>query len=136
MTTAGYSGTPLPSKLGLKEGFSVALVGAPRGFRETLAPLPPRISWRRSLRAPLDCVLLFAPDVAALESRFATAAAALAPAGMVWVAWPKKASKVPTDLTEDVVRAHGLAVGLVDVKVCAVDDVWSGLKFVRRLRDR
>lgn len=133
---AGYSGTPLPSKLGLKEGFAVALLGAPSGFRRGLAPLPARISWHSQLRPGLDCVLLFARDLATLEARFSPAAASLSTAGMLWVAWPKKASKVPTDLTEDRVRAHGLARGLVDVKVCAVDEVWSGLKFVRRLRDR
>ena len=133
---AGYSGTPLPSKLGLKEGFVVALLGAPSGFRLSLSPLPPRISWRDALCPGLDCVILFAADLAALEARFAAAATALRPAGMLWVAWPKKASKVPTDLTEDRVRAHGLAGGLVDVKVCAVDEVWSGLKFVRRVGDR
>jgi hypothetical protein len=126
----------LASKLGLKEGFAVALLGAPTGFRRRLAPMPPRISWHSELRARLDCVVLFAPDLATLEERFAPAAAALTAAGMLWVAWPKKASKVPTDLTEDRVRAHGLASGLVDVKVCAVDEVWSGLKFVRRLGDR
>jgi hypothetical protein len=132
----GYSGTPLASKLGLKEGFAVALLGAPPGFRRGLVPLPPRISWHGALRPRLDCVVLFVPDLATLEARFAPAAASLAVAGMIWVAWPKKASKVPTDLTEDRVRAHGLACGLVDVKVCAVDEVWSGLKFVRRLADR
>jgi hypothetical protein len=133
---AGYSGTPLASKLGLKEGFAVALLGAPAGFRRGLAPPPPRISWHRELCPRLDCVVLFAPDLATLEERFAPAAASLTAAGMLWVAWPKKASKVPTDLTEGRVRAHGLAGGLVDVKVCAVDEVWSGLKFVHRLRDR
>jgi hypothetical protein len=133
---AGYSGTPLPSKLGLKEGFAVALLGAPAGFRRGLAPLPSRISWHGELRPGLDCVILFASDLATLQAGFAPAAASLTAAGMLWVAWPKKASKVPTDLTEDRVRAHGLAAGLVDVKVCAVDEVWSGLKFVRRIGDR
>ena len=132
----GYSGTPLAKKLGLKEGQRVALLGAPVGFRETLGPLPPGIRWQFDLRAPIDCALLFAPETAALETMLEPAAAALTPAGMLWVTWPKKASKVPTDLTEDRVRARGLAVGLVDVKVCAVSDVWSGLKFVRRLKDR
>ncbi len=132
----GYSGTPLARKLGLKEGFAVALLGAPSGFQRALAPLPPGISWHARLRPRLDCVVLFAPDLATLRARVAPAAASLRPAGMLWVAWPKKASKVPTDLTEARVRAHGLAGGLVDVKVCAVDEVWSGLKFVRRLRDR
>jgi hypothetical protein len=132
----GYSGTPLAKKFGLKEGQRVALFSAPAGFRETLAPVPPRIHWQTNLRAPIDCVILFAPRAAALDTALRPAAAALTSAGMLWVAWPKKAAKVPTDLTEDRVRAYGLAAGLVDVKVCAVTDVWSGLKFVRRLKDR
>lgn len=133
---AGYSGTPLAKKLGLRGGQRVAARGAPSDFRRTLEPLPPGIYWQTDLQAPLDCVLLFAPVAAALEPALRQAAAALTPAGMLWVAWPKKAAKVPTDLTEDRVRAHGLAIGLVDVKVCAISEVWSGLKFVRRLRDR
>jgi hypothetical protein len=132
----GYSGTPLTTKLGLKAGQRVALYRAPAGFRETLEPIPPGIKWRTALRAPLDCVVLFAPAAATLESALERAAAALTPAGMLWVAWPKKAAKVATDLSEDRVRAYGLALGLVDVKVCAVTEVWSGLKFVRRLKDR
>jgi hypothetical protein len=133
---AGYSGKPLAAKLGLKPGLSVALLGAPSGFHRSLSPEPSAIAWHHRLRAGLDCIVLFAPDFATLEAGFAPAAASLTPSGMLWVAWPKRASKVATDLTEDRVRAHGLAVGLVDVKVCAVDDVWSGLKFVRRLTDR
>jgi len=133
---AGYSGAPVATKLGLREGIAVAHLSAPPGFRRVLAPLPPRIAWHAKLRPGLDCVLLFATDLATLERRFAPAVESLTAAGMIWVAWPKKASGVATDLTEDRVRAHGLAAGLVDVKVCAVDAVWSGLKFVRRLRDR
>ena len=108
----------------------------PAGFLGALEPIPPGITWRTELRSPLDGVLLFAAMAAALEAALAAAAAALTPAGMLWVAWPKKAAKVATDLTEDRVRDYGLEVGLVDVKVCAISDVWSGLKFVRRSRDR
>ncbi len=133
---AGYSGTPLAKKLGLKQGQRIALCGAPEGFRRSLEPAPAGIVWRTELRPTLDAILLFAPRVAALEASLLPAASALTPAGMLWVAWPKRASKVPTDLTEDRVRAFGLAAGLVDVKVCAISDVWSGLKFVRRLKDR
>jgi hypothetical protein len=132
----GYSGTPLAKKLGLKEGQRIALQGAPEGFLGTLDPLPAGIVWRADLRATVDGVLLFAPRVAALEAALLPAASALTPAGMLWVAWPKRAAKVPTDLTEDRVRAFGLAAGLVDVKVCAINEIWSGLKFVRRLEDR
>jgi hypothetical protein len=127
---AGYSGTPLAKKLGLKEGQRIALHGAPEGFLRTLDPLPPGIVWRADLRGTVDGVLLFAPAAAALE------AAPLTPAGMLWVAWPKRAANVPTDLSEGRVRAFGLAAGLVDVKVCAISEIWSGLKFVRRLEDR
>jgi hypothetical protein len=133
---AGYSGTPLAKKLGLKEGQRIALHGAPDGFLRTLDPLPAGLVWRADLRAPVDGVLLFVPMVAALEAALLAAASALTPAGMLWVAWPKRAAKVPTDLTEDRVRAFGLAAGLVDVKVCAISEIWSGLKFVRRLEDR
>jgi hypothetical protein len=132
----GYSGTPLAKKLGLKEGQRVALFGAPPDFRDTLTPIPPGIQWQADLRAPIDCVVLFAPAEATLDRALGSAAAALTSAGMLWVAWPKKASRVPTDLTEDRVRARGLAAGLVDVKVCAITEVWSGLKFVRWLKGR
>ena len=132
----GYSGTPLAKKLGLKEGQRVALYGAPPDFRDTLRPVPSRIQWQTDLRAPIDCVVLFAPVAATLDVALRSAAGALTSAGMLWVAWPKKAAKVVTDLTEDRVRAQGLAAGLVDVKVCAITEVWSGLKFVRRLTDR
>jgi hypothetical protein len=133
---AGYSGTPLARKLGLKEGQRIALYNAPAEVPSLLGPVPPGISWRSDLRPALDGVLLFAPMAATLDAAIGAAAAALTPAGMLWVAWPKRAAKVATDLTEDRVRAYGLAVGLVDVKVCAISDVWSGLKFLRRLRDR
>lgn len=130
MAEAGYSGTPLQKKLGLKAGFRVAVVGA---------PLPEGISGvevRSRVRAPLDAVLLFTTSVADLSRRAPRAMEVLVPDGMLWVCWPKKASGVATDLTEDVLRDVLLPTGWVDVKVCAVDDVWSGLKFVRRLSER
>ena len=132
----GYSGTPLIRKLGLQEGHRVALLGAPPGFRTLLRPLPAALHWTDRLEPPLDCIILFAPDSAALHRGLRGAASALAPAGMLWVAWPKKAAEAPTDLSSARVRTAGLESGLVDVKVCAVTDVWSGLKFVRRLKDR
>jgi len=134
---AGYSGKALIQKLGFKPGHRVALSSAPPGFLEELAPLPEgmRLATRRS-RTLLDAVLLFAPDQAALEAELAGWIRRLEPAGMLWVAWPKRASRVATDLDENVVRRMGLAAGVVDVKVCAVNEVWSGLKFVRRLKDR
>ena len=132
---AGYSGTPLPRKLGIKPDSRVLLVAPPDGFE--LAGLPPGVvPHERAGTGPYDVVLAFCPDLAALRRRFAPLARRLATAGALWIAWPKKASGVRTDLTENVVRDHGLAAGLVDVKVAAVDATWGGLKFVVRLRDR
>lgn len=133
---AGYSRTPLVSKLGIKAGFSVAMLGAPKGYSRTLGALPQNVTFATSLRGGLDFIHFFATRRRELEMRFATLAKALAPAGMLWISWPKKAAEAETDLDENVVRDVGLAHGLVDVKVCAVDETWSGLKFVRRLKDR
>lgn len=132
----GYSGTPLVRKLGIKPGMLVGLRHAPAGFRAALEPWPAGARITTPAAGPLDAIMLFAGDAAMLEREFPLAAAALRPAGMLWIAWPKKASRMPTDLSEGRVRAIGLAAGLVDVKVCAVTDVWAGLKFVRRLADR
>ncbi len=134
--SAGYSGTPLVKKLGIKEGFRVALVGAPNGFRGELEDLPNGVSFLRSLQGQLDFVLFFAKTRLELTRNFSRLAAKLAPTGMLWIAWPKKASGVATDLSDGVVREIGLDAGLVDVKVCAVNEIWSGLKFVIRLKDR
>jgi len=134
--SAGYSGTPLVKKLGIKEGFRVALVGAPDGFRVELEDLPTGVSFLTSVQGQLDFVLFFAKTRAELTRNFSRLAAKLKPAGMLWVAWPKKASGVATDLSEGAVREIGLDAGLVDVKVCAVNEVWSGLKFVIRVKDR
>ena len=133
---AGYSGTPLARKLGIKAGARVALVRAPDGFEETLEPLPDGVRLRTQARATQDVVLFFATRVAELERRFDGLANAIAPNGGLWIAWPKRSSGVPTDLDENIVREFGLASGLVDNKVCAVDETWSGLRFVVRLRDR
>ncbi|MGH9871431.1 MAG: DUF3052 domain-containing protein [Pyrinomonadaceae bacterium] len=134
---AGYSGTPLVKKLGFKEGFRTGLVNPPKGFQKELAPLPNdvRIS-AGSLTKPLDLIILFADSQKMLKSEFPKAARKLAQNGMLWIAWPKKASGVATDLSDNSVRHIGLDAGLVDVKVCAINDVWSGLKFVYRLADR
>jgi len=122
-------------KLGIKAGSTIAILGAPRGYARTLGKLP-QVRRRASAAGPLDFVQFFTAEKRELERRFAVLARALAPAGMLWISWPKQASGVATDLTEDVIRAIGLAHGLVDVKVAAVDEVWSGLKFVRRVKDR
>jgi hypothetical protein len=131
---AGYSGTPLPRKLGIVDGTRVLLLGAPESF--DLGPLPGVELHRRAGRSPYDVVLLFTPDRATLVRRFAPARDRITVAGGLWACWPKRASGVATDLTDNVVRAHGLAAGLVDVKVAAIDATWSGMKFVVRLRDR
>ena len=114
----------------------MALLDAPPGFRRALEPIPPGVTFVGSAERSLDLVILFARGEADLRATFAPAAARLTPSGLLWVAWPKKAAKVPTDLTEGVVQRIGLDHGLVDTKVCAIDAVWSGLRFVRRLRDR
>jgi len=135
--TAGYSGTPLVRKLGIKPGARLRLIGAPDGFDTTLGELPPGVRVRRRLSgARSDVIVAFHARRAGLERRLPGLASALDPAGGLWIAWPKRASGLPTDVTEDVVRALGLAAGLVDNKVCAIDDVWSGLRLVYRLRDR
>ena len=132
---SGYSGTPLVKKLGIKSGFNVALVNAPRDFARHL-DLPANVAINLKTRKPLDFALLFVKSEKALTVGFSEYAARLTPTGMLWVSWPKKSSGVSTDLSETNVRTIGLAAGLVDVKICAVDDVWSGLKFVFRLKDR
>jgi hypothetical protein len=132
---AGYSGKPLAQKLGIRAGHRVALVDAPAGFDATLAPLPADVVLRDTRgdgAASADVLLLFAREQAVLAPELTAAARALPRGAMLWVAWPKRASRQPTDVTEDVVRRLGLATGLVDVKVCAVDEVWSGLKFLHR----
>jgi hypothetical protein len=130
--TAGYSGTPLVKKLGLKPGFTVAILDAPEGFDETLGEVPDDVTVTRRLGGSKDMVIVFTTERAALARRLGALRAAIAPDGMIWVVWPKKSSGVPTDVTEDVVREVVLPTGLVDVKVCAVDATWSGLKIVIR----
>jgi hypothetical protein len=133
--TAGYSGTPLPAKLGIKPGHRVLLVGAPESF--SLGALPEGVRLHaRATSPPYDVGLVFCRDERTLVKRWGPAHAAVSPAGRLWVAWPKRASGLATDLDENVVREHGLAHGRVDVKVCAVDETWSGLGFVVRLSDR
>jgi hypothetical protein len=133
---AGYSGTSLAKKLGIKDGFCVALLRVPEEVRSELQDALAKCRIVKQTRGPLDFIFLFAKSVAELENQLTTAAKALAPAGMLWLSWPKKSSGVVTDLTETIVRESGIAVGLVDVKVCAVTDIWSGLKFVIPLKNR
>jgi len=133
-SSVGYSGTPLPAKLGLKPGMRFVALNAPPDLDVLLAGAP---DLQRLARVgSFECALAFATSERALSAHFAKLAPKLLDAGMIWIAWPKKSSGVATELTEDAVRRAGLAAGLVDVKVCAIDATWSGLKFVRRLRDR
>lgn len=134
--SAGYSGTPLARKLGIKPDAVVGLLAAPPGVEELLAPLPDGVAIRRRAQGPLDVIVLFATRRAALEGRFGQAVEALTDDGGLWVAWPKKSSKVPTDLDFDRVQRLGLDSGLVDNKICAIDQVWTALRFVVRLADR
>ncbi len=136
MSTAGYSGTPLPKKLGIGPGSRVALVGAPDGFRDTLAPLPVGVEFVTARAQHLDVIVFFVVRAAELRRRFLPLAMRLQPAGGLWVGWPKKASGVATDVGFDVVQATGLAAGLVDNKVAALDETWSGLRFVVRRENR
>jgi hypothetical protein len=131
----GYSGTPLPKKLGIRDGFRVALVDSPQAVVKELKPSLDKCEIADG-KSPLDFAIVFTSSRAALAKEFKRIARQLTPAGMLWISWPKKSSGVRTDLNENLVREIGLAAGLVDVKVCAVTDVWSGLKFVRRLKDR
>jgi hypothetical protein len=131
--TAGYSGTPLPKKLGIKPGHRVALLGAPDGFE---LELPEDASVRRRAGGKVDVILTFHTARAELERRLPALRAMMEPAAGLWIAWPKRASKVDTDITEDVLREIALPTGLVDNKVCAVDDTWSGLRLVIRKQHR
>lgn len=133
---ADYSTAPLAKKLGIRGGMNLLLIDPPYSFPSALGDLPEDVTILAEPRGALDLVLLFAEWRGDLVMRFPSLAERLAPAGMLWVAWPKKASGRPTDLNFDVVQKIGLATGLVDTKICAIDGTWSGLKFVMRLKDR
>ena len=132
---AGYSGTPLVKKLGIKPGFNIVLVNAPTDYATEL-DLPPDVTVNSRSGKPLDFAQLFVKSEKELQREFSEYAKRLNASGMLWVSWPKKSSGVSTNLSDNIVRGIGLAAGLVDVKVCAVNEVWSGLKFVFRLKDR
>lgn len=129
---AGYSGTPLAKKQGIAEGKTVFAAGAPAQYKELLAPLPPRVRFSSKVAADTDIVHVFVRERRELEVRLRGLFAAIRPNAAIWVSWPKNSARVPTDVTEDVIREVALPLGFVDVKVCAVDDTWSGLKLVIR----
>jgi len=133
---AGYSGTPLAQKLGIKEGCKIHLSDAPANYLKLVSPLPPGVKVVRSISSDTDIVHLFSMSRSQLAKALRAALAKLKQDGTIWVSWPKKASKVPTDITEDTIREVALPLGLVDIKVCAVDEVWSGLKLVIRRENR
>jgi hypothetical protein len=133
---AGYSRTPLAEKLGIAPGSRVSTIDAPDGFRALLEPIPDGVVFRPDLRGRADVVVFFTMSRAKLQRRIGAAGRAIFPGGGVWVAWPKRASKIETDMTEDVVREVALPLGLVDNKVCAIDETWSGLRVVWRRERR
>src|SRR5688572_6784366 len=133
---AGYSGTPLVKKLGIKPGSIAYFYQTPPDYFDRINPLPPEISVKPKLAGLIDFIHMFVKDKKSFTKVFVLCQKHLEKNGMLWVSWPKRSSKIPTDLDENVIRDFGLEQGLVDVKVCAVDEIWSGLKFVIRLKDR
>ena len=133
---AGYSGTPLAQKLGMKPGHRILLEGAPPNYAEMVAPLPKGVRFIEKPGEPVDLIHFFTTRAAVLAKKLPACRKRIAADGAIWVSWPKKTSKVPTDVTEDVVRREALRGELVDIKVCAVDEIWSGLKLVVRLKNR
>lgn len=133
---AGYSGTPLVKKIGIKSGDRLLFCNEPPYFRKVLGKLPDEVTILKTSRGPVNVAVLFSDRQSHLEKNFRALARTLSQNGMLWIGWPKKSSGVATDLDETVVRGIGLANGLVDTKVCAIDETWSGLKFVLRLKNR
>jgi hypothetical protein len=133
---AGYSGAPLAKKLGIKPGSRLFVAGAPSNYRKLVNPLPDGVEIASRMSAAIDITHLFATRRVDLAAKIRSTLAKLKPDGTIWVSWPKKASKVPTDITEDTIRDVALPMGLVDIKVCAVDETWSGLKLVIRRENR
>ncbi len=133
---AGYSGTPLAKKLGIKDGSILCLFGAPKNYLDLVAPLPNGVQLVSQINSQTDIVHLFSTKRVELAETLRASLKKIKQDGTIWVSWPKKSSKVPTDITEDTIREVALPMGLVDIKVCAVDDVWSGLKLVMRRENR
>lgn len=136
MKQSGYSGTPLTKKLGIKDGFKIKLVNQPDYYFNLFESLPEKIELIHDKKTRKDFVHCFVKDARVLEKEIISLKNEIVPNGMIWISWPKKSSKVATDITEDLIRKFALEHGLVDVKVCAVDDVWSGLKLVIPVKDR
>lgn len=133
---AGYSATPLAKKLGIKDGFHLKLINAPEYYFDLFTDLPAKLFIENGDSKKLDFIHFFTKEKDKYETLLPQLQPQLKPAGMIWVSWPKKASKVSTDITEDIIRSYALQIGLVDIKVCAVDEIWSGLKLVIPVKDR
>ena len=136
MATAGYSSTPLAKKLGIKEGFNTCFINQPSNYFDLFSDFPAGVQLLKDKSIPKDFIHYFTKSAKELFTELPALKSEIKPNGMIWVSWPKKASKVPTDITEDVIRNLALSIGLVDIKVCAVDDIWSGLKLVIPVKDR
>jgi len=136
MKTTGYSGTPLAKKLGVKEGFTIRIVNQPEHYFNLFEDFPEQIDIRNEKKTKKDFIHYFTKQSKELDRDIVSLKNEIVPNGMIWISWPKKSSKIITDITEDVIRHLALANGLVDIKVCAVDDVWSGLKLVIPVKDR
>jgi hypothetical protein len=132
----GYSGTPLAKKLGIKDGFHISLVNAPGYYMELFTDLPANLYFADKENMKVDLIHFFTKSNAEYKAVLPSLKERIKPNGIIWVSWPKKASKVATDITEDLIRNYALQIGLVDIKVCAVDEIWSGLKLVIPVRDR
>lgn len=135
-TNTGYSGTPLINKLGIKEGTDVLFINSPAGYKKILGELHDSVTVKRKLNPGLDFIQLFIKNQKELKDKFHSLKKSLNPNGQIWISWPKKSSKITTDVTENTIRDFILQNGMVDVKVCAIDETWSGLKLVFRLKDR
>lgn len=134
--TAGYSGTPLAKKLGIKEGYTISVINAPKDYMSLFSDLPEHLEWVNSRKVKKNFIHYFTDDRTQLERDLPELKDEIVENGMIWISWPKKASNVPTDLDGNIVREVGLRNGLVDIKVCAVSEIWSGLKFVIPVKDR
>ncbi|KAB2879173.1 DUF3052 family protein [bacterium] len=133
---SGYSGTPLAKKLGIKDHFKIRLIDAPAHYRDLFSDFPPTVEFVKETKNKKDLIHYFVTEAARLKTELPALKKELAPNGMIWVSWYKKSAKMPTDITEDIIRGAALKIGLVDVKVCAIDEQWSGLKLVIPLKDR
>lgn len=136
METAGYSGTPLAKKLGIKSSFHIRLINAPEYYLQLFADLPSDVYFKDEESSKIDFIHFFTKSKEEYISLLPHLKDCIKPNGIIWISWPKKASKVPTDITEDIIRNYAIEIGLVDIKVCAVDEIWSGLKLVIPVKDR